>query len=218
MPDPDRADIRERPLYSQREAAFVVGVSPSVLRRWLGPTGEGPLIRVADPESRRLSFNNVIEAYVLRSLQTRHGVSSRAVRRAVVFAEGKLGVERLLLRKELRWSGDLFWDQLSDLVNLSESGQLAMRQVVESYLNRVDWDAADLPARLFPRVVSAPEARNVVVDPRLGFGQPVVAGVGVGTSVVARRIDAGETVEDVARDYGVGVAAIADAVVYQAGV
>ena len=216
----DPTDARERPLYGQREAASIVDVSPSTLRRWIGPSGNGPLIQVADPQGRRLSFNNVIEAYVLRSLQTKHSVSSAAVRQAVGYAERELGVDRLLLRQELRWSGDLFLDRLSDLVNLSRTGQFAMKEVLESYLNRVEWDdASDLPSRLFPRVPqAAADTRSVVVDPRLAFGQPTVTGTGVGTSIIAQRINAGESFDDVARDYGIARRLVEEAVLYEEAV
>ena len=86
----------------------------------------------------RLPFNNLVEAYILRSLTQKHAVTLDAVRRAVRYAEDGMGVARLLLRQELRWSGDLFWDELSDLVNLSQSGQLALRDVMASYLERVE--------------------------------------------------------------------------------
>ena len=218
MPTHGPTDVRDLPLYGQREAASLVRVAPSTLRRWIGPSGDGPLIRVADPEQRRLSFNNLIEAHVLRSLQVYHDVPLRAVRKAIDYAERELETDRLLLRRELRWSGDLFLDQLSDLVNLTRSGQFAIRQVMESYLNRIEWDEqANLPARLFPRVPEiSDDTRSVVIDPRLGFGQPTVTGTGVGTSVIARRIDAGESFDDVAKDYGIDRQRVEDAVVYHA--
>lgn len=210
-------DPRELPLYGQREAASLLRVPRGTLRGWLSESeGAHPVIRISDPEAGRLSFNNLVEGYVLRSLRTKHDVPIRAVRRAVRYAEQQLAIDRLLLRRELRWSGDLFWEELSELINLSESGQLAMREVVESYLNRVEWDEdTNLPTRLFPRVITAPNAKNVVIDPRIAFGQPTISGTGVATSIVARRVDAGETVGAVARDYGVSPSKVREALVYE---
>ena len=210
------------PLYSQREAAHIVGVAPSTVRGWVVPVARGanvsePVIHLPDVDDGRLSFYNVIEAFVLRLVRT-HGVTMADVRKAVAHAERQMNVDRLLIRKELRWEsgGHLFWDELSSLTNLSKSGQLAMRQLVRAYLHHVEWnEATGLPQRFFPTLPTGADARAVVVDPRVSFGQPTVAGTGVGTAVVARRINAGEDPEAVAADYGVDVERLTEALVYE---
>lgn len=213
------ADPRELPLYAQREVARFVGVPLSTLRMWVAPVGRESeaIIRAPEAVGGRLSFNNLVEVYVLNALRTRDRVPMSAVRGAASVAREHLGVRRMLLSRELRWSGDVFWASLAGLVNLSKGGQFAIREMVDGYLNRIEWDEqARLPARLFPLVVGrASETRSVVIDPRVSFGQPTLAGTGVGTSVVARRVDAGEEPGEVARDYGVAVGAVTDALLYE---
>ena len=68
------------------------------------PTAEGsgqfpPLIRPASRQPPLLSFSNLIEAHVLRSLRTDHGVPVKAMRSALAYAERALGIDRLLLRR-----------------------------------------------------------------------------------------------------------------------
>jgi len=76
---------------------------------------------------------------VLRSLRTEHGVPLDAVRNALRFAERELKIEQLLLREELCTAGgELFLDRYGELVNLSASGQLAMRKIFEAHLGRVE--------------------------------------------------------------------------------
>lgn len=207
------------PLYSQREAAHIVGASPSTVRGWITPSTRGSeaIIRLPDAHDGRLSFYNVVEAFVLNQIRG-HRVSMHAVRAAVEFAERELKVDRLLIRPELRWEekGRLFWDELTRLTKLDRSGQLAIREVVGGYLNRVEWDEeTGLPRRFFPTIRAGVDTRGVAVDPRVGFGQPTVAGTGVGTAIVARRINAGEEVAAVAEDYGIGVDRLMQALVYE---
>lgn len=176
-----------------------------------------PVIHLPDADDGRLSFYNLIEAFVLRLIRE-NGVTMPAVRRAVTHAEREMNVDRLLIRKELRWEsrGHLFWDELSSLTNLSRSGQFAMRQLVRVYLHHVEWnEATGLPLRFFPTLPTRADAGAVVVDPRVSFGQPTVAGTGVGTAVVAQRINAGEEPEAVAADYGVDVEWLTEALVYE---
>ncbi len=164
-----------------------------------------------------LSFSNLIEAHVLRSLRTDHGVPLVAVRQALVYAQRELNIDQLLLREELcTTGGELFLDKYGQLINLSASGQLAMRKVFDAHLKRVEWGTLRLPVRLYPFLVSeSADAKPIVIDPQICFGRPVVSNAFVSTRSIVDRIDAGEKVEDVARDYDLTTEAIEGAIVYE---
>ena len=51
-----------------------------------------------------------------------------------------------------------------------------------------------------------------MIDPRFGFGQPVIAGTGIPTRAVASRHRAGESFLELAKDYDVAPELIEDAV------
>ena len=55
----------------------------------------------------------------------------------------------------------------------------------------------------------------ILIDPRISFGRPVVGKAFVSTRSILERIDAGETVDDVARDYELTAEAIEEAVVFE---
>jgi uncharacterized protein (DUF433 family) len=119
--------------------------------------------------------------------------------------------------EELRTAGGkLFLDRYGELVNLSASGQLAMRKVFEAHLMRVEWGKLRSAVRLYPFVVSeSADAKPIVIDPQISFGRPVVGKAFVSTRSILDRIDAGEKVEDVARDYDITNAAVEEAVVFE---
>jgi hypothetical protein len=78
----------------------------------------------------------------------------------------------LLLSPELRSrAGDVFLDRYGQLISLSASGQLAIRQVLEAHLRRVEWDARNVPIRLHPFLIGdAPDqSRPIVIDPLVSF-------------------------------------------------
>ena len=218
---------RDAPAYTLAEAARYARLPVATLRSWvLGrqyPTAEGkaefpPLIRPASRKPSWLSFSNLIEAHVLRSLRTEHGVSVKELRRALTYAEKTLGIDRLLLRSELRTgAGKVFLDRYGELIDLTASGQLAMRKLFEEHLKRIEWDSSRFPVRLYPFLsASAPSAdRPIVIDPRIAFGRPVVVSRGIATSTIAERVDAGESVADIATDYDLAQSEIEQAVVYE---
>ena len=221
------SDIRSAPAYSFPAAARHLGMPPATLRSWvLGRSyrrGGGkvvrtePLIRAPTGSTNLISFNNLVEAHVLRALRTRDGIRMAAVRDAIGYAEESLGVERLLLSDELRTSGqDLFLDRLRDLITLSRSGQLAMKQMLSAYLKRVDRDAAALPSRFYPlRLSWWGERKPIVIDPRISFGRPTVAGSGISTAALVDRVDAGEELQTLAEDYRLRIEQVQDAVFYE---
>jgi uncharacterized protein (DUF433 family) len=221
------SDSGDLAAYTVGEGARYLRLPTATLRSWvLGrqyPTAEGvgrfpPLIRPASRRPPLLSFRNLIEAHVLRSLRTEHGVSVKALRGALAYAEKALGIDRLLLRPELRTdAGSLFIERYGALIELSASGQLAMRRLFEDHVKRVEWDASRFPARLYPFVLgeAAGKERPIAIDPRIAFGRPIVMRAGVSTSAIAQRIDAGESVADLAADYELDPAEIEQAVLYE---
>jgi uncharacterized protein (DUF433 family) len=221
-----RNDLREFPAYSVTDAARYLHMPAATLRSWVlgrtyprdgGLAAFEPLIRLPEPSEKRLSFNNLIEAHVLRALRTTHGVRIDAVRQALTYAEKTLDVGRLLLSEDLLTAGgDLFLERFGELINLSKSGQLALRRLLEAHVRRVDRDDRALPIRLYPFLAGdLPDSRSIVIDPRVSFGRPAVAGSGVSTEAVVGRGDAGESLEEIARDYAMTIEQVESALLYE---
>jgi uncharacterized protein (DUF433 family) len=220
-----KLEARNEPAYSITEASRYLRLLPATLRSWvLGrpyPTARGlsqfaPVLKLAKKDPATLSFSNLIEAHVLRSLRTEHGVPLAAVRQARAHAQRELKIDLLLLREELCTAGgELFLDRYGELVNVSASGQLAMRKVFEAHLKRVEWGKLRFPVRLYPFLVSESADRSIVIDPQISFGRPVVSKAFISTRSIVDRIDAGEKVEDVAHDYDLTPDVVEAAVVFE---
>ena len=217
---------RDQPAYPLAEAARYLRLPAPTLRSWvLGrsyPKAGGleqfqPLIPLAQEKPPALSFYNLVEAHVLHSLRSTHGVEIKEVRKAIAYAESQLNIQRLLLHQELRTgAGQLFLEKYGELINLNRSGQIAMRKLFEGYLERVQWDEWQFPVRLYPFVVGeSPAARTIAIDPAVAFGRPVVARTRVSTATIVERLDAGETPEELAEDYGLKPEEIEEAVIYE---
>jgi uncharacterized protein (DUF433 family) len=90
-----------------------------------------------------------------------------------------------------------------------------MRQVLQAHLKRVTWSQR-LPVRLYPFVgESAGTEMPIAIDPEISFGRPVLANDGISTKAITDRLDAGESVEDVAADYELRREDIEQAVLYE---
>jgi len=218
------ADPREVPLYTVAQAASYLRMPASTLRTWtVGmdyPAAQNrsgrfePLIDLVDDAPARLTFNNLIEAYVLHTLRRVREVPLTAVRRAIDNMRKELNLPRPLLTNQFLTDGyHIYVSQFGALVDMTAGGgQRAMRALIEDSLQRIECDADGLAERLFPYLKSAGEPRSVVLDPDLSFGRPTMAGTGVTVDIVADLIDAGETPARVAREFGVKPSVVHQAV------
>jgi uncharacterized protein (DUF433 family) len=219
-----KLDPRLAAAYSIAQAAHYLKIPAPTVRSWvLGrdyprQSGKGrfkPVVVTPIDSEHRLSFRNLIEVAALRALRTEHEFKLSAVRTALDYAAHDLGVTDLLASKDLyAHPGELFLERYGQLINLNRAGQLGIKAVLQGLLHRIQWDKG-LAVRFFPPLPSRPEAKSVMLDPRVSFGRPVLARLGVSTAVIVDRINAGEDAAELAKDYGATGEEIMDALAYE---
>ena len=200
---------REKPAYAVSEAARYLGVPTSTVRYWsTGGRDNEPLIVVGCRSPTLLSFFNLAELHVLAAVRRKHVVAMPKVRVAIRYliknARRQFDKQHPLIGRELETDGlDLFVQEYGKLVNISQAGQLSMREVIGAALKRIEREATGLPVKLYPftRGETANAPTLIVVDPAISAGRPVITGTGVATILVAERYKAGESVSELARDY-----------------
>lgn len=210
-------DLKDVPNYGIAESAAYLRLSPSTLRAWLlGQAGFQSVIRIADTHTKALSFVNLVEAHVLAGMRRHHGVPLKNVRTAIQYVSQELKIDRPLANQQFETNGlDLFFDHLGQTVNASKGGQQAMAALLKGYLRRIDRDPSGVPIKLYPMTRGNEpdkQPKSVVIDPRVSFGRPVLVGTGIPTAVLAARFKAGESMDDLAEDYGAEKAALEEAI------
>ena len=206
-------DIRDVANYGISQAARYVRVSRGTLAYWM----HGPAPRIRTPErGAMLSFNNLVEAHVLRTLRNVLGTTPGLVEAVLSSAGEALRTSRPLLHEELfSGRGELF----VEFIALSKSGQLALLRRLEDCSARVDRDDQGHPFRLYPVLArESSDPRAISIDPTISFGNPTLAGAGISTKAVVARVDAGEEIAALAHDYGLTEDQIQDAILYEAAV
>jgi uncharacterized protein (DUF433 family) len=209
------------PAYSFAEAGLLAGVPLSMLRSWvLGrpvPSRRGqrwslPVIRLSKGQKQFLSFTNLVEVHVLAAMRRKHALHLDAIRRAVRYVHDELDVDHPLANKHFKTNGvDLFVERLGKIIGASREGQLGMRAVLVGSLERVEYDQQARAVRLFPLLKREDAPRSIVIDPRRAFGRPVIVGTSAPAVDVLARFDAGDGVDELARDYDVSTELIEDA-------
>lgn len=204
----------EQPAYKAGEVAAVLGVPKTTIAAWCFGQSGGPgrsfanLVTPADPAGRYLSFVNLCELHVLAVIRRHHRINMATVRTSLAYVRKKLDEERPLIAQEFMTNGiDLFIQKATQLINVSQEGQTALRGEFQQALTRIDRGAHGGPVRLFPysriSVDVAQQPKAVAIDPQIAFGRPILLNAGVTTEVIRDRFMAGDSAAEMAADYGV---------------
>ena len=220
-------DPRDIPAYTFADAAKYLNIALPTLRSWIrgyrykvkgGSAFFKPILSLPDTKIPRLSYTNLVEVFVLSSLRRKHKIDLHKIRTAIRSLQRQFHSPHPLAEHIFETNGiDIFVEKYGHLINVGRDGQLAMRRVLHDYLTRVEHDPSGRAARLYPfiRLNGTAQPRNVVINPYVSFGKPVITGTGLPTRVVAERFKAGDSISLIARDYGRKEEEIDDAIRYE---
>lgn len=220
-------DPHNAPAYTVAEAAYYLDIPVATLRSWVagrsyrtaaGPKQFPPIIVPASSKQLRLSFINLIEAHVLNALRRKHEIQLPKIRQALTYLSRHFRSKHPLADHHFETDGlNIFVERYSKLINVTAEGQLAMREILKSFLQRISRDSKGAPVRLylFTRRGEVDEPQTVMVDPTISFGRPVLEGTGVPTEILAQRYKAGDSLEELAEDYGRQRQEIEEAIRYE---
>ncbi len=224
-------DPREVPLYPISQAARYLKIPTRTLRDWtLGRTysiNQGneqrnfsPLIQLPNRDIFSLSFMNLIEAHVLKGMRKMENIPLYKIRLALDYIEKQFPSPYPLADNHFQTDGiDLFVEKLGQLLAVSRGGQLTFKEIIQDYLRRIDRDFDAKPLRIYPFLKSNPNAndpKQILIDPLVSFGRPVLVGTGIPTDVLAGRFYSGDSLEELAEDYGVKEEQVEEAIRYEA--
>lgn len=223
-------DPKEIPLYGITQTAAYLKIPVPTLRTWIKgrkyPVGQNretkfstPVIKLPKAELPMLSFMNLIEAHVLKGIRKIENIPFYKVRNALGYVEEKFQSKHPLADYQFLTDGvELFIEHLDELVTVSKSGQLVFRELIQTYLRRIDRNPDKSPIRLYPflkRDSEKDETKIISIDPLVSFGRPVIVGTGVPTEVISERFQAGDSIQELKKDYGISEEKVLEAIRYE---
>jgi uncharacterized protein (DUF433 family) len=215
--------VLDREIFSESEAARLLGVAQGTLRYWLnGATRRGksypPVIRVEATDNRAVTWAEFVEAALLREYRRELMVSMQQLRMFIESLRDRLGIPYPLAHAR-PYVGDgrqLFWDA-QDAAELAPEfclvaevrGQLVLTGPSEAFFIRVQW--IDGLAKAW-RPANDPDS-PVRVDPETRFGRPAIRGIS--TETLWEHVDSGEAAEETAEEFGLTLADVQWAISYE---
>ncbi|MGE0823554.1 MAG: DUF433 domain-containing protein [Candidatus Binatia bacterium] len=216
-------------VYSLAEAERLIKIPRQRISRWTrgytyrykGETRRTPPLIAGDTKQIAdkgpiLSFLDLLEVRFLDAFLV-HGVSRKAVRIAALNAQELLGRHHPFSTRIFKTDGRSIFAEIvrgtddKRLLNIVEN-QYEFDEIVAPYLYEgIEFNASNDPERWWP----LGKRHIVVIDPKRGFGTPIVARSGVPTKVLAGAFKAEGSVAFVAKWYEVSEREVRDAVLFE---
>jgi uncharacterized protein (DUF433 family) len=216
-------DVLEREMYTEAEAARLLGVPAPTLHYWLdGGTQRGktyrPVIRVEPKGTRRVTWAEFVEAALLREYRRTHKVPMPELRTFIERLRDEFAVPYPLAHhtpyisgRQLVYNAQVESQLDPDFALVAvASNQLILTPASQSFLDRVTW--TDEVASAW-RPAGAAEASTVRIEPDVRFGRPAVGGIS--TEVLWEHAEAGATPAEIAETFGLGMADVGWALAYE---
>jgi uncharacterized protein (DUF433 family) len=228
-------DPRTLPAYPLELAARILLIPRSTLRvwvfgaEWTEKSGQKrsfePLIIPPDRRKTLLSFVNLVEAHVLKTIRHKHRIQMIHVREAISELSKTYNTEYPLADVDLlAGDAELFYKRFGILLNLSRGKQQAF-SFLQTYLDRIERNLEKQAKRLYPFVIAPvwvgrktlinQDPKLISIDPYISYGRPVITGTGISTDAIADRFWGGDNIELLARDFDCSISAIEYAIRYE---
>ncbi len=211
MPDLREDDPRVSvPLYTIAEVAQYVGLPYSTLQSWISPSGAREALVTSLARKgyeASIPFIGLTEAFVLQAARAA-GVPRHRIRPGVEAVKEELGLEHALASRLLYTDGAellVRYAAEDDDLEVARTRQRQLSETVKHQLHLITYAGDGYAARLqLPGYGPA----EVVVDPAVAFGYPVVKGKGTRVKDVLERFWAGESLRAIAYDFDLNEEAV----------
>jgi len=104
----------------------------------------------------------------------------------------------------------VYYKYFESLIKVDKKHQFSL-EFMEKFLEKIEFDDNNLAVRFFPLANS----KNIVVDPKHQFGQPVIIGTNIKTQTLFSLYKGGETLEDISSLYNIEIDKVSDAIAFQ---
>jgi len=213
-------DLRTVPTYTIPEASEFLAIPPRTMFSWY--EGDEPILRASATYGNihLLSYRDIEEAYRVYLLRERFQFSLQFLRKSMRNARTMFRSQHPLQRADAvkECLKDLVYDKPArgknprTVTSLGQNpGQQAFKEVVDMFAERIEPGQFIYPWRF---ASTDRESRPVSLNPNIMSGRLVVEGTRIPVNVLLGSKRAGETVEGIAKDYGLSPEIVEKALIH----
>jgi len=204
------------PNYIIRDVANYAHLSPQTVASWHKKPDNNTQSTLSSKEKgKALSYLQLIEVAVVSSFR-KAGVSLKKIRAAREYVSKQLEKDHPFAHHSFKTDGKELWMDYAQfeadagdrtLLKATEKGQLAWTDIIGK-LQEFEYED-----ELATKWYLEGRESDIAIDPRIQFGAPAINGIA--TWIFRGRWDAGESIEDIADDFGMPNSSIMQALKFE---
>lgn len=203
------------PAYQVNEAARYARITTQTIRNWQKAYKGGPAVAYREKGAALSYFQLVEVAFV--AVMRRMGLKLDVIKNAREYIAQQLNSEFPFVEHRFKVDGQRIIMDLAQfvtgapkdkLVVVSEGGQLAWQEILGRKFEEFDYKKG-----LAVRWHVAGRGSPILIDPQIAFGAPAIRGIP--TWAIKGRDTAGESLEDIADDFGLKVPEVKKAIEFE---
>ncbi len=197
-----------------KDVAEILQLPYSKVRRWMIDLWDNRFApqssySFGDEKNKAINFYTLIEFYTFYQLRLKK-VSSKKIETAHKLISKNLNTP-YPFATNIRTDGKEIWyDYLDEIVNTNGKEQIDIKSILEPFLHKIEFGKNNLAELYFP----LEKSKNVVIDPKRQFGQPIISGTNLRIETIRKLYNGGETKETISLLYDIKKSKIDDALRY----
>ncbi|HTE09840.1 MAG TPA: DUF433 domain-containing protein [Chitinophagaceae bacterium] len=201
-------------IFLTSDVAEILQLPYSKVRRWIvelwdNRFANGQTYSFGEQGNKAINFYTLIEFYTFYQLRLK-GISAQKIQKAHKIISRELHTA-YPFATNIRTDGKEIWyGYLDELVNANGKQQLDIKAILDPFLHKIEFGKNNLAELYFP----LEKSKNVVVDPKKQFGQPVINGSSLRINTIKKLHEGGETKKTICLLYDLKSPEVEDALRY----
>ncbi|MEN0055542.1 MAG: DUF433 domain-containing protein [Mucilaginibacter sp.] len=194
-------------IYTARDISNILNLPYSKVSYWMREFWDGYTFGIKG--NKAINFYTLIEFYTFYHLRELK-VSAQEIKKAHAKISEDLKTLYPFARK-IHTDGKkgIWYEYLENLIKADNKKQFSLKPILAPFLSKIEFNGDDIAAKYFPT-----EAKKVVIDPKLQFGQPTIIGTSIKAEIINGFIEGGESKEAICMLYNLHIDQVEDAILY----
>ncbi len=159
--------------------------------------------------NKMVNFKTLIEFYTFYQLREQ-GLSSQKIKKYHAQIAEDLKTKYPFAIKLMINKKDIYYEKFENLIKADGKIQFDIKPLLAGFLNKIEFNDDDIADRYF----RLENSKDVVIDPKMQFGQPTITGTGIKAEIINSFIEGGDSKETVCRMYNLDMKQVEAAILY----
>jgi len=186
-------------IFTIPEAARIVGMDNIKLKTWINKYW-GEEYTSGERQKKVINFKLLIESQIIEMIRS-HGVSFKEINGARAKYVEHFKVEYPFAYqpfvKNLKYDKKRLFFKQNDFTFEIRTNQIVPEKLIEEFLKKIDFEKGGYAKSFYP----LGKDHNIVVDPKIKFGKPIIEGTGIPARIIYDFLMAGDDIKDLSEAY-----------------